>query len=81
MGKKTKDLDKKITASLKKEDWEAIIKEFQNNVSDAVIETAIRKQPQEIFDIKGNKIIEKLKSRRDGLFKHVMKYYDLLQES
>jgi len=79
LGKKTKALDKQITDPLKKEDWESIIKEFQKNVSDSVIEIAIKRQPQEVFDIRGTKIIEKLKLRRDGLFKHVMKYYDFLQ--
>ncbi len=81
LGKKTKELDKQITAPLKKEEWERIIKEFQKNVSDSVIESAIKKQPPEIFAIRGNELIEKLKSRRDGFLKHVMKYYDLLQKS
>ena len=79
LGKKTKELDKQITSPLKKEDWETIIREFQNNITDSVIESAIKKQPKEIFAIRGNKIIEKLKSRRDGLLTHVMKYYYFLR--
>ena len=78
LGKKTKELDKQITGILKKEDWETIVKEFQKNISDPVIESAIKKQPPEIFAIRGNELIEKLKSRRDGLLTHVMKYYDFL---
>ena len=81
LGKKTKALDKQITGTLKKEDWETIIKEFQKNVSDTVIESAIKKQPPEIFAIRGNELIEKIKSRRDGLLKHAMKYYHFLQQS
>ena len=81
LGKKTKELDKQFTSPLKKEDWEMIIKEFQQNVTDSVIESAIKKQPQEIFAIRGNELIEKLKSRRDGLLTHVLKYYDFLQGS
>ena len=81
LGKKTKALDKQITGTLKKEDWETIIKEFQKNVSDGVIESAIKKQPPEIFAISGNELIEKIKSRRDGLLKHAMKYYYFLQQS
>src|SRR5688572_4965688 len=81
LGNKTKELDKQVTGTLKKEDWEMIIKEFQQNVSDSVIESAIRKQPREIFAIRGNELIEKLKSRRDGLLTHVMKYYDFLHGS
>jgi hypothetical protein len=63
---------------LKKEDWEMTIKEFQNNIQDSVIESAIKKQPPEIFAIRGNELINKLKSRRDGLLKHGMKYYSFL---
>ncbi len=81
LGKKTKELDKQITSPLKKEDWETIIKEFQKNVSDSVIVSALKKQPPEIFAIRGNELIEKLKLRRDGLLKHVMEYYDFLQRS
>jgi hypothetical protein len=81
LSKKPKELDKQFTSSLKKEEWETIIKEFQQNVSDSVIESAIKKQPPEIFAIRGNELIEKLKSRRDGLLKHVMKYHRFLQKS
>lgn len=78
LGKKTKELDKQITGQLKKEDWEAIIREFQNNITDSVIESAIKKQPKEIFAIRGKEIIEKLKSRRDGMLRHAMQYYSFL---
>lgn|GEM_PF-4789748 len=78
---KTKGLDKQFTSSLRKEDWVTIIKEFQKNVSDSVIESAIKKQPPEIFAIRGNELIERLKSRRDGLLRHVMKYHHFLQRS
>ena len=78
LSKKTRTLDKEFTRRLKKEDWETIIKEFQENISDSVIESAIKKQPPEIFAIRGNDLIEKLKSRRDGLLKHAMKYYYFL---
>lgn len=57
-----------------------IIKQFQNNVTDSVIEAAIKKQPKEIFAIRGNELIGKLISRRDGLLKHAMKYYSLLNK-
>ena len=75
---KTKRFDKMFTDQLKKEDWERITREFQNNISNAIIEEAIRRQPPEIFAIRGERLIAKLKSRRDGLFDHVMKYYSYL---
>ncbi|MDB5198525.1 MAG: hypothetical protein JWO92_488 [Chitinophagaceae bacterium] len=78
LSEKTRDLDKRFTAQLQKEDWEMIIKQFQHNVTDSVIEVAIKKQPREIFAISGNDMIGKLISRRDGLLKHVMEYYSFL---
>ena len=81
LSKKTKDLDKQFTSALKKEEWESIIKEFQKNIADCVIDAAIKKQPPEIFAIRGNELIEKLRSRRDGLLTHVMEYYKFLQQS
>ncbi len=78
LSKKTRALDKQFTSQLKREDWESIIKEFQNNVTDSVIESAIKKQPPEIFAIRGNELIEKLRARRDGLLKHGMKYHSFL---
>ena len=77
--KKSKYMDIKFTNQLQKRDWEMIIGEFQNNVTDSVIESAIRKQPAEIFAIRGKEMIEKLKSRRDGLLVNGMKYYSFLQ--
>lgn len=80
LSNKAKPLDKRFTSELNKEEWETIVTEFQKNVTDSVIESAIRKQPPEIFAIRGNELIEKLKARRDGLFKHVMNYYEFLKE-
>ena len=81
LSKKTRELDKQFTSPLKKEDWESIIKEFQKNISDCMVESAIKKQPREIFAIRGNELIKKIKSRRDGLLKYVMEYYYFLQQS
>jgi type II secretory ATPase GspE/PulE/Tfp pilus assembly ATPase PilB-like protein len=80
LSKKTRALDKQFTNQLKKEDWESIIKEFQKNMTDSLIESAIKKQPPEIFAIRGEELVSKIRSRRDGLLKHVMKYYYFLRD-
>jgi hypothetical protein len=80
LSKKTRALDKQFTNQLKKEDWESIIKEFQKNMTDSLIESAIKKQPPEIFAIRGEELVSKIRSRRDGLLKHVMKYYYFLKD-
>ncbi|TMI93778.1 MAG: hypothetical protein E6H08_09995 [Bacteroidetes bacterium] len=80
LSKKSWKLDKQLLSPLSKTDWETVIREFQNKVSDSVIISAVKKQPPEIFAIRGNKLIEKLKSRRDGLLKQAMKYYSFLTQ-
>ncbi|MGZ5134872.1 MAG: hypothetical protein ACXWCG_06970 [Flavitalea sp.] len=60
------------------EDWEAAITLFQKQVTDSVIEIAVKKLPQEIYPLTGSKFISKLKSRRDGLMKYAMRYYRFL---
>jgi hypothetical protein len=79
LSKKSRTLDKQFTNKLSEDDWEGLVKEFQKKVTDSVIETAIKRQPKEIFVIRGNELISKLKSRRDGLLKHVMKYMIFLE--
>jgi hypothetical protein len=80
LSEKTRDLDIRFTNQLQKDDWEKIIKQFQNDVTDSVIEAAIKKQPKEIFAMDGNELIVKLISRRDGLLKHAMEYYSFLSK-
>lgn len=75
---KAKAMDKRCTDQLSKEDWIRITKDVQNNISDGIIESAIKKQPPEIFAIRGNKIIKTLKARRNYLLENVMKYYSVL---
>jgi hypothetical protein len=75
---KAKSMDKICTDQLSKEDWIRITKDFQTNISDEVIESAIKKQPPEIFAIRGNQIIEILKFRRNYMLENVMKYYSVL---
>jgi len=81
LSKKSWALDKQLLGSLTRTDWETIIREFQKNVSDKVLVSAIRKQPPEIFAVRGNELIEKLRSRRNGLLEHAMKYYSFLTRS
>jgi hypothetical protein len=59
-------------------DWRAAIKLFQKQITDSVIETAVKKLPPEIYPLGGSKLISKLKSRRDGLMEHAMRYYRFL---
>lgn len=64
-----------------KESWIAIAKDLQNRLTDEVIENAIKEFPPEIFDIRGEEIIRKLKNRRNDLAKYASTYYAFLSEN
>jgi hypothetical protein len=71
-------LDKNFTTELSLQDWLAVTEELQHNLTDVKIEEALKMMPENIFDISGNQIIAKLKSRRNGLKKYAATYYQFL---
>ena len=60
------------------EDWEKEVKLIQNQLTDAVIESAVRSWPDTVYQLTGPEIIEKLKARRDKLHKLARHYYKFL---
>lgn len=70
--------DRSFLIENKREDWVRIAKEMQNNLSDEVIEKAIKGLPNEGFEVTGEEIIATLKSRRDKLVEFANGYYEIL---
>lgn len=60
--------------------WIKQAKALQESITDEVIEAAIRDFPPEIFEIRGEEIIRKLKNRRDDLLKYAEEYYSFLAQ-
>ena len=77
---KAHSFDRYYMNELNRSDWERIVKEFQVQMTDEVIQTAIKRLPPEAYALTGAEIEGKLKSRRDGLLEHAMKYYEFLNE-
>ena len=73
-------IDRIFSNKLVKADWETIATNMQQQLTDNVIESAIKNMPPEIFAIRGNTLIEKLKSRRSHLVEYAVDYYRLLSE-
>jgi hypothetical protein len=71
-------LDRLLTNKVTRDQWESIAKSIQQSVTDNVIENSIKQMPPEIFAIRGNEIIAKVKSRRDHLVKYATEYYQYL---
>jgi hypothetical protein len=78
LSNKTWEMDGQWLNQLDEQDWKNAIIQFQNKLTDSVIETAVRKIPPEIYAISGKKLQEKLKGRRNGLLEHAMEYYRFL---
>ncbi|MEP7251574.1 MAG: BamA/TamA family outer membrane protein [Ginsengibacter sp.] len=72
--------DRFFLTGLDKETWRKTIKDFQSNVSDTVINEAVKNLPPEIYKIEKQTIASKLKSRRDHILRAGLKYYDFISK-
>lgn len=73
-------IDRIFSNKLVRSDWETIAANMQQQLTDNAIETAVKNMPPEIFAIRGNTLIAKLKSRRSHLVEYATDYYRLLSE-
>ena len=78
LSNKTWEMDAQWLNELNEEDWKTAIVEFQNKLTDSVVERAAKQIPAEVYAISGKKLEEILKNRRDGLLEHALKYYRFL---
>ncbi|MGB5288150.1 MAG: BamA/TamA family outer membrane protein [Ignavibacteriaceae bacterium] len=77
-------LDRRILSTLDKPVWDSVAFFMQENLTDSVIENAVLQLPPEYYDLEGEHLISKLKSRRDQLklasdefFNVLAKYIDV----
>ncbi|MBL7698826.1 MAG: metallophosphoesterase, partial [Chitinophagaceae bacterium] len=70
--------DRTFLNSLTREDWEKQADTLIMEMTDSVIEAAIKKQPPEIFPYSGPKIIQTLRERRKYLKDEAVQYYKFL---
>lgn len=74
-------LDQKFLNELTLDQWVTQAKDLQGVLTDSLIESSIRLMPPELFNISGNEIIDKLKSRRGDLQEYAKKYYAYLAKT
>jgi hypothetical protein len=74
----SKDFDRMFLNNIDEEAWNKVATEFTGNLTDQKINAAIRKMPPEIFAISGQKIIDKLVSRKRDLREQSLRYYRFL---
>ncbi len=63
-----------------KQEWLDETNKFQQAVTDSVLEMALKQMPAEIYAIRHDEILNKLKSRRDKLPQAVNSYYNFIQK-
>ena len=71
-------LDRRFLGTLKKETWDSVAIFMQQNLTDEVIEKAVRNLPPGYFKIAGEQLIKKLESRRDQLKNASDEFYKLI---
>ncbi len=67
--------DRSFLTGLSKQDWINAAEELKNSLTDEVIEEAISQWPPTIFELHGEEIIAKLKSRREKLTQYAIDHY------
>ena len=70
-----RNLDRRFTNGLSLMDWVAEANYLKTNLTDAVIDDAVKQMPPEVYQISGTEIARKLKMRRDDIVDYATKYY------
>lgn len=70
--------DRTFLTSLSRKDWIAAAEDLKDDLTDDIIEKAIRQWPEPIFALHGQRIISHLKSRRDRIVESAVAHYEFL---
>ena len=71
-------LDRELLSSLDRAAWDSIAVFLRTRITDAVIDTAVRRLPPEYYAADGARLRADLMARRDGLPVAAREFYDLL---
>jgi len=70
--------DRSFIAQLNKEDFVSVAYELQKDITNEVLEKALKEWPKQIYNISGAEILSKLKQRRDDLAIYAEEFYELI---
>lgn len=73
-----RNLDRNLLNELTEAEWLTISNTMQSQLTDKIIENAVRKMPPAAYNLTGEEIIRKLKLRRNDLDKTALRYYKTL---
>ncbi len=72
------EVDRKVLTDLDRTAWMDVSSHVQNRLTDSVIDEAVRRMPEEYYELNGEKLARQLKKRRDKLLDIAEDYYELL---
>jgi Omp85 superfamily domain len=73
-------LDRRVLTELDKPTWDSITTVVKNNITNSIIDMAVKRLPPEVYSICAEELIAKLKSRRDKLQDASDEYYTLVNK-
>jgi hypothetical protein len=73
--------DRRFLSSLNRGDWIKEAESLQISLTDKIIEDAFSQWPQKIYELNGEEIVSKLKSRREKLVRFASDYYSILAKT
>lgn len=77
---KTRFVNAYPSSQFTRQEWMEETEKFQRAVNDEVLEKALRRLPAQIYALRHDELMEKLKSRRDRLTEAMGRYYDFIQK-
>lgn len=72
------EVDRKLLTDLDRSTWMDVSARVQDRLTDAVIDEAVLRMPQEYYELNGEELASQLKKRRDKLLDIAGDYYELL---
>lgn len=72
------EIDRQFLSELDEEAWVEVAEELREDITDEVIERAVRRLPSTHYDLRGPWIVESLKSRRNALTDAALRYYRMI---
>jgi hypothetical protein len=72
------ELDRQFLAELERPAWDSVAARVTAMLTDDLIESAVRRQPAEMFAIGGARLVSDLEQRRDALQSAASEFYEIL---
>lgn len=76
-----RNFDRYFLNGLSQQDWEEQIAYVQKTLTDDLIDRAMKKMPDALYQLSGKTIAQKLKARRNVLKEQALKYYRFLSQT